>query len=613
MLLLFVFAVIVATVPLARGSLLRLTELPLRRSWALFAALALQVAVIKVWPDADHTLIVSVHLASYVVAAVFVMANRATPGMLLVGLGWLGNAAAIAANGGTMPASPQALQAAGMALTTEEFRNSTAVAAPRLQFLGDVFALPAPLPLANVFSIGDVLLLIGVGILLHNACGSRLLPTGTHQFSALRPHKGFMRLWSAQAISNLGDWSYSLAVAATVADRADAAHLLATLLIMQVGPAAVTGLLGGPLLDRVHRTKLMVLADAARAVAVGSLLLASTPSLPHLYAVAATLGTFSALFQPAMYSSLPNLVPRSRLVAANALVAGTYHAAIMIGPVIGGLLVVHLGARPAYALNAISFIVSAMLVAGVPLPLRGLGGSTLASARDEFVEGMRYAARNHTVRGILLTLGVTVFAAAIRAPLEPLFVLQTLGREASALGLTGGAWGFGMVLGALAAPAAARRWSRERLLWISIALVGLSVLMASRATILSPVLGFWLVAGSGNAVGTIAYETLLQERTSDALRGRVMAASEAVVQIAYLLGVVVAGLIGGPLGLRGSYAVSGVLFLVAAATSKVVLRPAGARRRRSAPGWTAAPVPAAMPVGATGMVGPRALVVSAAE
>jgi MFS family permease len=159
----------------------------------------------------------------------------------------------------------------------------------------------------------------------------------------------------------------------------------------------------------------------------------------------------------------------------------------------------------------------------------------------------------------------------VRSPLEPLFVLDTLGLRPQALGLLGGAWGLGMVLGAAAAPAAARRWSRARLLAVGIVAVGASALGASQASALSSLLALWLLSGAGNALGTVCYESLLQEFTPDSVRGRVLSASEAVLNAAFLAGASLSGWLAAGAGVRAAFAVSGAVFLVAASASLVLL------------------------------------------
>jgi hypothetical protein len=163
-------------VPLAGGRLGALVEFRLRRVWAIYAALGLAVLGIGLpgLPDWLRSLLL---IAAYPVGAVFLAANWRVPGMALTALGAALNLLAITANGGVMPASPAALAAAGLPADEPGFQSSTTVADPRLAFLGDVFAIPASWPLSNVFSVGDVLIALGVAWALHGICGSRLVPS----------------------------------------------------------------------------------------------------------------------------------------------------------------------------------------------------------------------------------------------------------------------------------------------------------------------------------------------------------------------------------------------------------------------------------------------------
>ena len=117
----------------------------------------------------------------------FLLANRRVPGMALVGLGAALNLLAIVANGGVMPASAEALAAAGLPAGGPGFQNSGVVADPRLAFLGDIFAIPASWPLSNVFSVGDVCIGAGLAWGAHRVCGSRLVPRWTGNAGAAPP------------------------------------------------------------------------------------------------------------------------------------------------------------------------------------------------------------------------------------------------------------------------------------------------------------------------------------------------------------------------------------------------------------------------------------------
>jgi hypothetical protein len=107
--------------------------------------------------------------------------------MALVALGAALNLLAITANGGVMPASAEALAAAGLPAAEPGFESSAALADPRLAFLGDVFAIPASWPLSNVFSVGDVCIGAGLTWGLHRICGSRLVPRWTGNAGAAPP------------------------------------------------------------------------------------------------------------------------------------------------------------------------------------------------------------------------------------------------------------------------------------------------------------------------------------------------------------------------------------------------------------------------------------------
>jgi hypothetical protein len=164
---------------LAGGRLRRLADVRFRHTWIVLVALAAQVVAISVLPEADHTVLSGVHLATYVAAGAFVWLNRAVPGLLVVAAGAASNGVTIALNGGTLPASRSALERAGLHLESGEFVNSGVLEHPRLGFLGDVFAIPEGLPLSNVFSVGDVVIVLGVAWGAHRICRSRLVPAWT--------------------------------------------------------------------------------------------------------------------------------------------------------------------------------------------------------------------------------------------------------------------------------------------------------------------------------------------------------------------------------------------------------------------------------------------------
>ena len=166
--ILVVVALAVMLSPLLAGRMPALVQQRWRLPWLAPVALGLQVAAIELpvgsWAPALHVL-------TYVLAGVVLWANRRVAGLWIVTVGATLNGVTVAANGGVLPASPQAERAAGFDPDVE-FLNSSVVEEPLLPWLGDVFAWPAPMPLANTFSIGDVLLVVGVGVLAWRGAGA---------------------------------------------------------------------------------------------------------------------------------------------------------------------------------------------------------------------------------------------------------------------------------------------------------------------------------------------------------------------------------------------------------------------------------------------------------
>jgi len=171
------FLLLLLTVPAAGGRLSALEEVRLRWVWLVALAFAVQVVIVTLAPEGDPTVHRLVHVMTYALAGVCVLRNLDLRFVWVVALGGLLNFVAIAANGGVMPASRGALERAGLDVQSGDFANSDFVENAHVSFLGDVFAIPAGWPGANVFSVGDALMLVGVFLVLHAATGSSLVPS----------------------------------------------------------------------------------------------------------------------------------------------------------------------------------------------------------------------------------------------------------------------------------------------------------------------------------------------------------------------------------------------------------------------------------------------------
>lgn len=169
MFILYSFVIGIVAGFLAGGRLSGLASVQLKWAWVMLAGFVVQVVLFSEPVSARiGALGPPVYVASTAVVIGSIFANRAIPGMLIVAAGALSNLVAIVANGGYMPADPAALTALGAAHPTA-YSNSAIVADPVLAPLTDIFALPTWVPFANVFSVGDVLIGLGVVVVIVTA------------------------------------------------------------------------------------------------------------------------------------------------------------------------------------------------------------------------------------------------------------------------------------------------------------------------------------------------------------------------------------------------------------------------------------------------------------
>jgi hypothetical protein len=156
------------------GRLDSIAETRFRWGWLAILALAIQLVLFSPLAGGLGDAARWIYVASTALVVVVVLANLRLPGLPIVLLGAVSNTAAIVANGGSMPASPAALAALGGTVNNGP-TNSIVVEHPALEPLTDIFAMPAWIPFANIFSIGDVLIAIGVAVAIAAAMRPRVV------------------------------------------------------------------------------------------------------------------------------------------------------------------------------------------------------------------------------------------------------------------------------------------------------------------------------------------------------------------------------------------------------------------------------------------------------
>jgi MFS family permease len=274
-------------------------------------------------------------------------------------------------------------------------------------------------------------------------------------------------------------------------------------------------------------------------------------------------------FWSASQAAIPNLVGKDDLAWANGLLQVGANAGIMLGPAVGGVLLAALGAGMVFGLNALSFVLSALIVATV----RGRFSED-RSEHEEQHRGLRagfvFIAHDRILRILVLAWTVFVFGIGM-VMVADVPLVEEFGTGATGYGLLIGCWGAGSVLGSLAGRKLNER-IEPRALFVGTAVIGVTTAGVALSPWFPPVLVLILLAGAADAVVMVADRSIQQRRTPDVVRSRVVSASESLITIALAAGFV----LGGPalelLGPRGVYAAGGAFAFVGAVVLLPILR-----------------------------------------
>ena len=204
-------------------------------------------------------------------------------------------------------------------------------------------------------------------------------------FQLIRTNRGFRNLWSAQVVSQLGDWFSHIAIYTLILSLTGSAEAVGLFVGSQFLPAALAGYWTGPITDRFNRRSLMLLTDLLRAGLALCYLLVDRPERVFwVYVITVLMVLCKAIFEPARKSALPDIVSREEMGFANAISGATWSAMLAMGAALGGVVSNFLGAEYAFFLNALSFMLSAFFVMRLTLPKRASKKSEQARWSDCF-------------------------------------------------------------------------------------------------------------------------------------------------------------------------------------------------------------------------------------
>lgn len=404
-------------------------------------------------------------------------------------------------------------------------------------------------------------------------------------------HRNFALLWLGALISFVGDWALFIALPVFVYDLTGSALATGAMFMAQSLPRLLLGSIAGVFVDRWDRRRTMIAANLLSAAVLLLLLLVRTPAdLWILYIAAFVQTTVTLFFSPAESALVPHLVGDDQLLNANALTALNWELTRLIAPPLGGLAMVWLGFGSVVTLDALSFLLSAGLIALIALPhtapqqpahdARTAGSNVWLRLWRDLAAGLGLVLGDRLIRSIFLITATAMVAEGLLNVLSFPWLKLVLHGGALERGWLSSAQAIGGLAGGLLIGRAARLVRSAQLVGVSgimlgllmLAYVNVDTLPIDRSLFLPAALLIKVLQGVPIIGLFVSVDTLLQQNVADRYRGRIFGAYGATAGLAVLVGQVLASIFGDRVGIIPVLDVMGLAYLMAGLLGLLLLR-----------------------------------------
>ncbi|HSE04404.1 MAG TPA: dTMP kinase [Methylomirabilota bacterium] len=385
----------------------------------------------------------------------------------------------------------------------------------------------------------------------------------THSMLAVLRIRDFRNLWIGLGLSSLGDWIGLLALTAMANSLAGDSYAvknfaIAGVLFLRVLPALVMGPIAGWIADRLDRRWTLIWGDYIRGALFLTIPIVGT--LWWVFVVTVLIEAVSLVWGPAKDATVPNLVPRHRLEAANQIsLATTYGSALPAAAIFTGLTLVDKLYRNlfdwfpngpidlALYFNGLSFIISGLVISTLKHIPRGPAATGPENAIAVVLDGWRYVGQTPVVRGLVIGIIGAFSAGGVVIGLARTFV-DDLGGGEPGYGVLFGTVFLGLGVGMWRGPRMLQGLSRRRLFGLALSGTGLLLFPLALVQQLEIVTGITLVLGFLAGVAWITGNTLLGLEVPDEVRGRTFAFVGSMIRLSLALVLALAPLVAGLIG-----------------------------------------------------------------
>jgi MFS family permease len=389
----------------------------------------------------------------------------------------------------------------------------------------------------------------------------------------------FLRLWISQGTSFVGDAVSMVALVVLVVEITGSASAVGGALVAGLLPT-IASPLAGVLADRIERRVVLVASDLARAVLVLGLVFAR--DLAAIYVLVFLMGLARTVFNPTVRAAFPSVVGGGDLTRANALIGGTFSTSIMVGPALGGLLVASIGVDAAFLADAVTYLVSAILLSTVPLPHPRRESEGEAGFVRDLQSGFGYLLSARVPLAIVVGAFLTILTINATVPAEVFLAKVTFGAGDAGYGLLVSLWGGGMVLGSAMMAVLGDKINLVLLYFLSIFVGACALVGTGLAPSFVLALGALTVEGAASGIDNVATDTILQKRVPEAFLGRVFSIRFLGYSVGEALAYPLGGLLVDAVGPRSTYLLAGIATAAAGLLVLLALLTAPTRGREEA-------------------------------
>ncbi len=356
----------------------------------------------------------------------------------------------------------------------------------------------------------------------------------------------FHRFWAAAAISNLGDGIRLAALPLLALSLTDDARLIALVNAASLLPWFLLGPLGGVLVDRADRRRLMIsgqLLRAALVIVLVAVIARDAVTIELVIAVALGLGVGELVVDASAQAAIPQLVEPDQLDRANGrLIAAITVLDQVVGVSLGAVLFARAASLP-FAVDAVTFVLGATLLATVRRPLQGERPPTRPSVRSDLAEGFQFLIGHRLLRGMVVAVSLSNLAGNLSFGVLVVLVVDEIGASEAVFGLVLGVGAIGGVIGSFVAGRLAQRFGRRALLTSLPVVLIVSYLLNAVATAAWMVTLAFGIASAAIVVFNVPAQSIRQAITPDHLLGRVVTSFRTVGLGGGLVGAVLGGVI----------------------------------------------------------------------